>query len=258
VLIESGYNEKYDIEFTGYITKIESDFPLTIYCEDESYVLRQSKHVRAYKSATLDQVLRDIVPAQIKWDAPSVNIGKYQIDKASGYAVLSDLTKNYGLYSRMRNGVLKVGLAYDFGENAAQHEYVIGGNVKRNELKYKRTSDFNLRFKAVATNANGTKTTAVVGSNEPNASERTLNFAGPMTEAQLREKASAMLKKLVYDGYTGDISGFGLPRTHAGDALLLRDKNEPERGGKYLIEKVEIIYSESVGYERINTLSYKI
>jgi hypothetical protein len=258
VKIESGYDGKYDVEFTGYISEIETDFPLIIHCEDESYILRQTKFIKAYKSATLKQILADIIPASILWDAPAVNIGKYQIDKASAYTVLSDLVKNYGLYSRMSNGHLKVGLAYDFVDKSKNHIYVIGGNIKKNDLKYKRTQDFKLRFKAVATNPNGKKTTVTVGSKETDASERTLNFAGPMTEAQLKEKATGVMAKLVYDGYSGSITGFGFPRTHAGDALVIKDKYEPERAGTYLIEKVEITYNESDGYQRVNTLSYKI
>lgn len=258
VKIESGYDGDYETEFTGYISEIESDFPLIIHCEDESYILRQSKFVKAYKSATLKQILTDVIPVTITWDAPGVNIGKYQIDKASAYTVLSDLVKNYGLYSRMKNGHLKVGLAYDFADMSKNHVYIIGGNIKNNDLKYKRTQDFKIRFKAVATNPNGKKTTVTVGSNETDASERTLNFAGPMTEAQLKEKATGIMKKLVYDGYSGSITGFGVPRTHAGDALIIRDKFEPEREGTYLIEKSDIVYNESEGYQRINTLSYKI
>lgn len=258
VKLESGYDGNLDTEFTGYISEIESDFPLIIHCEDESYILRQATFIKAYKSATLKQILADIIPASITWDAPEVNIGKYQIDKASAYTVLSDLVKNYGLYSRMKDGRLKVGLAYDFVDKSKNHIYVIGGNVKSNELKYKRTQDFKLRFKAIATNPNGKKTTVTVGSKETDASERTLNFAGPMTEAQLKEKANGVMAKLVYDGYSGSITGFGVPRTHAGDALTIRDKYEPERAGTYLIEKVEITYNESGGYQRVNTLSYKI
>lgn len=258
VVIELGYADVLTNEFTGYISEIESDFPLIIHCEDESYILRQTKFVKAYKAATLKQILSDIIPASIQWDAPAVNIGKYQIDRASAYTVLSDLVKNYGLYSRMKDGRLKVGLAYDFADKSKNHIYVIGGNVKSNELKYKRTQDFKLRFKAIATNPNGKKTTVTVGSKETDASERTLNFAGPMTEAQLKEKANGVMAKLVYDGYSGSITGFGVPRTHAGDALTIRDKYEPERAGTYLIEKVEITYNESGGYQRVNTLSYKI
>jgi phage protein D len=265
VKIEAGYNGDLQTEFTGYVSEIDSDIPLAISCEDDLYPLRQTNYVKSYPaSSTLQQILADIIPAHtVGLDAGTaeIKIGKYQIDNASAFAVLQDLMKNYGLYSSVYNGILRVGLAYDYGENTQVHEYVIGENVKKNELKYKRKEDFKVRFRAVATLPNGKKTTAVVGAKEKDASERTLNFAGPMTEAELKQKAEAALAKVRYDGYAGSITGFGVPRTHAGDALTVRDVLEADnryRDGKYLIERVGISYNESSGFSRQNTLSYKI
>ncbi len=266
VTIESGYDSEFACEFTGYIREIESDVPLIIHCDDETYPLRQTNFIKSYKDATLKQVLTDIIPSSIKFDCPDVKIGKYQIDNASAFAVLQDLMKHYGLYSRLLDGSLKVGLAYEFGEKTDTHIYTINApadnmylaNVKKKDLKFKRKEDFKIRYKAIANNPNGKKTTVIVGNKEKEASERTLNFAGPMTEAQLRERANAVMAKTVYDGYTGDITGFGLPRTHAGDALEIRDSLEPDRAGKYLIEKVNVSYNDSSGFSRKNTLSYKI
>ncbi|MEI7504814.1 MAG: hypothetical protein WCJ61_16185 [Paludibacter sp.] len=264
VKIESGYyadnssNLSYAIEFTGYIREIESDFPLIIHCEDESYVLRQKTYIESYRAATLKQILTDIIPKDITFDCPDVNIGKYHIDKVSTFTVLNELVHNYGLYSRLNNGHLKVGLAYDFAEKSTIHKYDVKYDVKKNELKYKRKEDNKMRFKAVATNPNGKKTTVTIGSNETNASERTLNFAGPMTEAELKKAANGIMAKIIYDGYSGSITGFGTPYTHAGDALKIIDQLEPERAGTYLIERVDITYNDSTGYSRQNTLSYKL
>jgi len=258
VIVELGYNGQLSKQFTGYVREIESDFPLKIYCEDESFLLRQNSFIKSYKSATLFQILSDIIPKDITWECPEVNIGKYQIDKASAYEVLNDLIKRYGLYSRLNEGHLKVGLAYDFSNKSHVHSYKIGYNVKTNNLKYKRKEDFKIRFKATATSPNGKKEHVIVGSLESNASERTLNFVGPMTKDQLKEKARAIMAKLVYDGYTGTITGFGYPETHAGDSIEITDKFDPDRGGIYLIEQVNIRYSEDEGYKRENTLSYKL
>ena len=270
VTLDVGYDGDYLREFTGYIREIESDIPLVIHCDDETYPLRQTNYIKSYKDATLDQVLADIIPKEMKYECPDVRVGKYQIDNASAFAVLQDLMKNYGLYSRLQEGVLKVGLAYDFADNAIVHVYTINAsadrpyqkNIRKNDLKFKRKEDFKVRYKAIAHNgkAKGQSkdVVVVVGNKEKDASERTLHFAGPMTEAELRKHANNVMKKDVYDGYTGDITGFGLPRTHAGDTLELRDSLEPERAGRYLIEKVNISYNSSSGFSRKNTLSYKV
>jgi phage protein D len=263
VTIEAGYNGKLYTEFIGYVKEIDSDIPLVINCEDETFLLRRSNYIKSYRDAALGQILTDIVPADLlSFRCDDVHIGKYQIDNASGFAVLQDLMKNYGLYSSIQNGVLKVGLAYDFGADAIEHKYVIGKNVKKNELKYKRAEDTKVRVKVSAKNANGKYAPVViVGDKESEAAERGLNLPGPMQEYELRDIANGILKKIKFDGYTGSITGFGSPRTHAGDALSVIDELEPDRryrDGKYLIEKVDIAYNESSGFSRQNTLSYKI
>lgn len=262
VKIEGGYYYGDDIDletdFVGYVREIESDYPLVIHCDDETYPLRQTNYVKSYKDADLKTVLSDIIPGNISFSCPDVHIGKYQIDNASAFAVLQDLMKNFGLYSRLQDGKLKVGLAYEFGDKTNEHTYTIGKDVKKNELKYKRKEDFKVRYKAISMNPDGKKTVIEVGDKTKDASERTLNFAGPLSESELRQRALAVMAKTVYDGYTGSISGFGTPRTHAGDALIIKDQFEPEREGKYMIEKVDITYNESSGYSRQNTLSFKL
>lgn len=266
VTLEAGYDNVFNREFTGYIREIESDIPLIIHCDDETYPLRQTNFIKSYQSATLKQILTDIIPSTMTFECPDVNIGKYQIDNASAFAVMQDLMKTYGLYSRLQDGKINVGLAYDFGDKTTTHIYTINSpadrpfttNVKKNDLKFKRKEDFKVRYKAISNNPNGKKTTVIVGNKEKEASERTLNFAGPLTESQLRERALAVMAKTVYDGYTGDITGFGLPLTHAGDSLDIRDALEPERAGRYLIEKVNITFNDSSGYSRKNTLSFKV
>jgi hypothetical protein len=262
VKIEAGYNGEYNTEFVGYITTINTDAPLVIECEDESYILRNTNFVKSYKNATLKQILTDITKGTgLKFSCPDVNIGKFQIDNASAYEVLTVIQTEYGLYSRVSEGHLRVGLAYDYYKGGKHHEYVIGQNVRQNDLKYRTKEDLKIRFKAIALNPNGTRTKATVGYIGKDGSERTLHFAGPMTEAQLKETAKAYLSKVSFDGYQGSITGFGAPLTHAGDVLAVKDRLEPDnnyRDSSYFIEKVEISYNESSGFSRQNTLSYKI
>ena len=53
------------------------------------------------------------------------------------------------------------------------------------------------------------------------------------------------------------MTGFGLPRTNAGDTLKLISAREPERNGKYLVESVTVRYGNAF-FERINKLGYKV
>ncbi len=42
VEISAGYNDKFSIEFKGYISRIGANIPLVIECEDEMYKLKNS------------------------------------------------------------------------------------------------------------------------------------------------------------------------------------------------------------------------
>ena len=256
VKIDLGYNGVYNQEFEGYISEIEADAPLVINCDDKMWPYKQNNWVKNYARSDLKQVLQEIFPGLVI-DCPQVNLGKFEIDNASSYKVIQDLQSDNGLYSRITGNTLKVGLAYDFADLSKVHTYDIRKDVKANDLKYKRKEDMQVRFKAVANLPNGKKKTVMVGSKLPNASEKTLNFAGNFTESELKEKANAVLAKAVFDGYTGSVTGLGDPLTRCGDCLTLIDEQNPEREGTYMIETVEISYDDN-GFSRKNTLSYKV
>lgn len=256
VKVELGYNGNYNVEFEGFLSEIEADAPLILHLDDKMWPYKQNNWVKNYPKANLKQVLQESFSG-LTVDCPAVNLGKFQIDNASSYKVIQDLQSDHGLYSRINGNTLKVGLAYDFADTSQVHVYDIRKEVKTNDLKYKRKEDMQVRFKAVANLSNGKKKTVMVGSKHPNASERTLNFAGDFSEKELKEKAEAVLSKAVFDGYTGSITGFGNPLTKAGDCLKIIDEQNPEREGTYMIETVEINYSDN-GFSRKNTLSYKV
>ncbi|QSW90701.1 hypothetical protein J0383_07795 [Flavobacterium endoglycinae] len=256
VKIDLGYNGVYNQEFEGYISEIEADAPLIIHCDDKMWPYKQNNWVKHYKRIELKPLLQELFPG-LTIDSPQVNLGKLEIDNASSYNVIQDLQNDHGLYSRITGNTLKVGLAYDFADLSKVHTYDIRSDVKANELKYKRKEDMQVRFKAVANLPNGKKKTVMVGSKLPNASEKTLNFAGNFSEAELKQKAEAVLAKAVFDGYTGSVTGFGNPLTRCGDCLKIIDEQNPEREGTYMIETVEISYDDN-GFSRKNTLSYKV
>lgn len=266
VTIDAGYDGDLSREFTGFIREIQSDIPLTIYCDDETYPLRQNQWIKSYQAATLQQVLSDIIPSDIKVECPSVNLGRFHIDKESSFQVLQRIKNTYGLYSRLQNGVLKVNLR-DLVNDASitnVHTYTLNPKnsvanlVRKNDLKYKRKEDYKLKVRVTSIQPDGKKTKVEVGSTSQWASVISVTYPGTYTEAELRAFGTSIYNKRCYDGYTGSITGFGIPRTHAGDLLNIEDDQEPDRAGKYMIEKVEIRYDESSGFSRKNTLSYKV
>ena len=257
VIIELGLFDKFYEEFRGYLGEIENNAPLTLHVDDLFYPLKRNNWMKAWKSISLRDLLTYIAPGYTI-DCPDVELGPMQLANVSSYRVITDLSQKYGFYSYLKNDVLTCKFAYDVRGTGKNHTYTFYENVKANGLKYHRAEDVKVRIKAISNQRDGKKLTHEVGSSDNDASQRTLNF-GPLSQAELEKAAEQWYKQLCFDGYTGTITGFANPRTHAGDSLELIDSVEADRNGTYLIEKTVITYDPfSTGYQRENTLSFKI
>ena len=115
-------------------------------------------------------------------------------------------------------------------------------NIVKNELKFARKEDMHLRITCQYTDRKGKHHKFEVGdTSHADAQHRTLTLgANIATEQDARQLAQSEIDRIAFDGYTGKLTGFGLPRTKAGDAVKLVDPDNPERQGTYLIKAVTI------------------
>lgn len=256
VLLELGYNGEYFEEFKGYIREVGSGFPVKIFCDDAFYLLRKNNFNKSWASVSLRQLLSEIASGY-KIECPDVQLGAFQIDNASTLVVLQELQQQYGFYSFLKGDTLFCQYAFDVrGVTNKIHTYNFTKNVKKSNLTFKRKEDFKIKIVAISNLSNGKKIKVEVGNKEKDASVRTRNFKNK-TESELRELALKELDRLVFNGFEGNITGFGYPRVMAGDTLELVSPNEPEQNGNYLVESVTKKYTNAY-YERICDLSYKI
>ncbi len=258
VIIELGVDENYNKEFEGYLSEISSDTPVILHVDDCFYPLKQNNFVKSWEKVALKELL-NFIASGYQIDCPDVELGAFQINNVSSYRVLTALKEQYGFYSYIKDNVLTCKFAYDVRGLGQTHNYIIGENTKAkgNNLKYQRQEDVKIKIKAIANRRTGEKETCEVGSKDAQASVRTLNF-GDIDKDKLKEFAEKEYSKLAFDGYSGTIKGFNEPLVHAGDTLKITDKQEPEREGSYLVEKTVIRYGIKSGFERENTLSYKL
>ncbi|HMI04276.1 MAG TPA: hypothetical protein VK541_17440 [Pedobacter sp.] len=259
VKIEYGYEETgMQTEYEGYLRQISADTPLILQC-DQLYPLRQNNFVKSYRSVSLRQLLLDVTKGTFikKVECPDVALGKYIVDNASTFQVLDRIKEQFGFYARVSGDLLYCGFAWDWRPAfTSKHIYYVQGNVKKNDLTYKTKDEFSVRVRVKIRNKKGKEAYIEVGSKQKDATVHTIEYAAD-TEKVAKEIAEARLKKSVYDGYTGSITGFGLVLTRSGDSLAIIDDNESYREGTYLIEKVIKSYGSN-GIERKNELAFKI
>ncbi len=255
VTIELGYDGKYFEEFTGFLDEIESSEPLVLHVDDAFYPLKRNNFNHAFKSTTLREVLEYVSPGY-NIDCPDVPLGAFDIPNVSSYRVYKEILKQRGFYARIKGKNIKCWWAYDFNAYPI-HTYQFYNNVKNNNLKYHRKEDIKLRIKGIANKRNGTKLTYETGSTDENANLRTRNF-DDISMDELKIAVENEYKMFAFDGYSGSITGFAYPHTHAGETLAIIYSMEPDREGKFLIEKSIITYDLNEGYQRENTLSFRV
>ena len=265
VKIEAGYDYDYSVEFEGYISEIDADAPaLTLNCEDEMFLLRQTNVTKSYRTVTLKQLLSDIMPAGYEIACVDVNLGKIAFDNVSIYHIFNVLKQDFGLYVRMKGKKISINLRDVTAVINDVHTYTLnpegiqGFFTKKNELKYKRKEDFKLQVEIKYTDLSGRKQTFITGNKDSDASKLSVVYPGKRDVIDVIKFGESIYQKRCYDGYHGSITGFGIPRTHAGDGLTIVDKADISRIGTYFIEKTNISYNESSGFSRKNELSYKL
>jgi len=273
VTIELGYNGFYYREFFGYVDIIGSGTPLVIECDNEWFNHKKNVLNKSWLSVNLKTVLKTAMPGY-SITCPEVNLGKFLIKSASSFETVKGLMRSVGFFTRLDEDNKKVDCYWPYDIiNYGTHTYVFGThneqllrarnlypNIKKNGLTFKVKDDIKLRIIAKCITPTGKHLKVEVGSSDNDAERRTRNYGHEiLTEVALKEAADRDLKTWTYGGYRGTITGFGIPRTNAGDTLKIIDVENPEREGNYLIEKVTKRYNaERAFFERENSLSYKV
>ncbi|MGY0034453.1 hypothetical protein [Pedobacter sp. NJ-S-72] len=170
----------------------------------------KNNFVKSYRSVTLKELLTDITKGTFinKVLCPDVKMGKYNINNDSTYQVLDKVKEEFGFFSKIKSDLLYVGFAWDWRpEITSRNVYSIQSNVKQNELKYKSKDSFNVRVRVKIRDKKSKETYVEVGSKDKDATVHTIEYAADTPEVA-KKIAEARLKKSVYDGYTGSITGF--------------------------------------------------
>lgn len=253
VAIKLGYDEELEREFLGYVANVGAETPVEIRCEDEFYPLKRKTIIKSWSAISLKAMLGEIAPG-FTIDCGEMNLGKFEIDNASAYEVLRRLQQDYGLYTRLSGNVLTVGFTWDWKSNI-RHTYHAQGDVKKSNLEWRRAEDVKLNIKVVYYDGKHKKTLRIGDSENGSSTINASRVAS--SEADAKSIGRSILDKSRFDGFTGSITGFCEPRTHAGDSLELKSPLLKDKEGTYLIEKVIVTYNQD-GISRENTLAKKL
>lgn len=253
VTLSLGYDDDNKRVFLGYLTKISTNNPCILECEDAMWKLKQTIITKSYKNVTLKVLLKDMLQGVIQFEAPDINLGPFRISKATIVKVLDELRNTYFLKSFIRDNKLYVGLAY-WPKLQTEHKLSFLNHVVTNDLEFIRKEDVKIKLKVIVIKKDNSKVEYEYGDKE--GEERTLHFYD-ITKATADKTAGVEIERLRYEGYRGSITIFGAPNVKHGDVVNITDEFYPERAGRYLVKSVATSFGMS-GFRQKLELDSKV
>lgn len=243
-----GYEER--LEFIGFIAHVDLTIPVVLHCEDNMWLLKQVQVNRSWEQVSLNKVLHDIIPADIKYECEDVQLGNFRALKLSVTQVL-DVLGNLGLYSYFRGETLCVGFVYPpkwAGDANYEATYDMHINVAEDNLEYRKAEEVALRVEVISMFDNGKMIKYKSGDAN---GELHVIHANPNTPMEgLKSVAEKALEKMRVTTMKGTITSFGIPYCDHGFIANIIDDEYSERNGKYFIDKVTIRFGVD-GFRRI-------
>lgn len=248
VEIRLGYGREMNLEFRGYVRRINLKTPLEIECEDEFYQCRTRQVTVSGKSSTLGDVLKAC--GLTVGQAAALTLKNFVADNLPASSVLEKLRTDYGLniFFDMDGKVYAI-RAFDLVSDTVRYE-LRRNVIKDDDLKFLKASDVKCKIKAVCHMADGGKVETAIG--EDGGMERTLYFYDVESASELKTLAEAELKKYSRDGYEGTIETFLLPYAEPCMVAELADPVYSERDGRYHITAVETTFGLSGARRKVS------
>ncbi|MDR3226045.1 MAG: hypothetical protein LBT56_00035 [Prevotellaceae bacterium] len=267
ITIQLGY-ENYKIEtvFTGYVKSFTNRTPITIECENEMYLLKQTKvQPRRYEKFDFKQFMSEYA-SDITVELPSkndLNFGEVIIkDEVSVAGVLEQLKKNNPFNAFFRESKMYAVLTQTTLNKEGEIKTIVF-NAEKNiidskNIKYTLADDVNIRVKAISILANNKRLEAISPKGKNDGELRTFHCSKYKTQAELQKYADDMLNEVKIDKAEGSFTAFGIPYVRKADRVKIIDKINADINNKtFNIEAVKYSFGTS-GYRQTITLGNEL
>jgi hypothetical protein len=255
ITIQLGYDGNNEEVFTGHISKVTAKTPVTIECEDEMYLLKNTAtKKKSYSSANLKTLLSEQCQPGTEIEVFSTQtFGKYVVNADTVAQMLGDLREN-GFLFFFKNGTLYAGMTFDYNSKLTGKKQVFkdgesGNIIDDGDLIWAEAENTSLRIKATGIDSAGNKIQVEVGDKE---GETRSFYQYNTTKAQLGKEAKKRLADWKVSGFTGSFTTFGAKIVWPLDLIKIKTEEHPE-GGIYKAIKNTINYSAR-GYRQNITI----
>lgn len=257
VEIALGYDDNVKIEFKGYLNSVSREGnSLALHCVDALFLLKKTVPNKEYKQVSLKYFLSDIlkqVDESISVDCDyDYVMSKMVVFHSTALDVLKKIHEECKANIWFEDKVLHVHPVYSVTKGSKTVIYDTQLNVQSNELKWVDKADKKVQIEVVFNKPDGKQVKEVFG-NE--GGEKITKYVSGDSKNSMRLAAESEYKLWNYSGFEGTFTGWLIPRTIAGDCVVIRDEDREE--GKYYVTGIEIDFGQS-GAKRKVTLGRRI
>jgi hypothetical protein len=254
--IYMGYDRKLIQEFTGYITEVAADIPITIKFEDEMFRIRQLPVNLSSPSITLEKLLKTIIPGYEVDVLEQVELGSVRLSQTQVGPVLDKIKSEWGFYTYVVGKKVICGKYYADDTKDAPVYFHLEKNCVSTSLNYKRADDIRIKFFYSSTIGKGQKISVEVGDKDFDVEVKAA-FNYIKLKEELQKLAERDYRKAKVDRFDGSFTAFGIPSVRHGLKCVLDSSLYEDRTGHYFIEGVKKSFS-SGGYRQEITLGEKV
>ena len=244
VVIELGYDNDLQREFTGFVDAIHTDDgSLRIVCEDGLFKYRVALENRVLKNVSLTDVLAFLhrfIPGYSYVCDYDFTYEQFAIQDATAYDVLKKIQEETKANIYLKDTVLHIHPQYS--EIFGTVNYDFAKNIESSDLQYRQETERNVRVVVESKGRDGKVKKVEAGTT--GGDNVAIKIGGVASLSSLQKIADEALLQRRYTGYEGSFKTWLVPFIDAGYKARLRDDDYEYKNGVYYVTKVETTFSQ--------------
>lgn len=238
-----GLDEDLILEFSGYITQVSADYPITIKLEDEMWRLKQIPVNFSSKNEKLKSFVQKYVtdyPILIDAEAP---LGAVNIKNKTLGEVFKKFQEDLSLYPFIRNGKLVVAKPYsDVTDKIPVFD--LEKNCVSNDLNYLSKEERTVKVVAESVqNFAKTKKKLKFELGDPDPKTTINKTLSVTTLNDLQAEVRRIYDLYKKEGFDGSFTTFGTPSVQHGQKVKITSSLYNDREGIYYIDSIKKKFS---------------
>ena len=244
-----GLDEDLILEFSGYITQVSADYPITIKLEDEMWRLKQIPVNFSSKNEKLKSFVQKYVtdyPILIDAEVP---LGAVNIKNKTLGEVFKKFQEDLSLYAFIRNGKLVVAKPYsDVTDKVPVFD--LERNCVSNDLNYLSKEERTVKVVAESVqNFAKTKKKLKFELGDPDPKTTINKTLSVTTLNDLQAEVRRIYDLYKKEGFDGSFTTFGIPSVQHGQKVKITSSLYNDREGIYYIDSIKKKFSRD-GYRQ--------